>query len=251
MVLSGRVGPEADDYALGVMIFECLTGRPLWRAGSFTELFSKQLQHDAPSLGEQGVDAPRELIELVDKLLARDPASRPSSAEPVRQSLEILAFQGSADRRSPTAGAPSPATPQPVQADPMQPLKQVGLLMFGIFGFLALIAALALSLRGRDDEAPKAEQAASSSSEAPKASGERSFAASLTAPKLPKELAKALEVLATSDKRSERTDAAEKILAHDGPTPLHADLAARLELAKGCEAKKLRVAERADEETGT
>ncbi len=73
------VGPAADWYALGVVLFQALTGRLPLAATSDALLVLKQ--HTAAPEVSRFVDAPPDLTELCRRLLERDPRDRPSEAQ--------------------------------------------------------------------------------------------------------------------------------------------------------------------------
>lgn len=73
-------GPPADWYALGVMLYEALAGRPPFTHADVWQLLREKQERDAPAL-QAGLDAPEDLKALCMKLLARDPASRPGPSE--------------------------------------------------------------------------------------------------------------------------------------------------------------------------
>jgi len=82
--LQGRireVGPAADVYALGTILYELLAGRLPFEAGTFLEL-SAQVLNDPPP-GLPGFDPALEA--LVRRCLSRDPARRPSAGELARR----------------------------------------------------------------------------------------------------------------------------------------------------------------------
>jgi hypothetical protein len=92
------VGPAADLYSLGAVIHHLVAGEPPFLGQGFALL--KQHAFDAPPrLGDAAPRAPRELEELVLRLLSKEPARRGDSAESVARELEaILARRGRASR---------------------------------------------------------------------------------------------------------------------------------------------------------
>jgi predicted ATPase/tRNA A-37 threonylcarbamoyl transferase component Bud32 len=75
-----RVGPAADYYSLGVMLFECLTGKVPFRGPLVQMLTDKQLEV-TPVPGSPTAKIPVRLRELCMRLLSRDPGQRPSARE--------------------------------------------------------------------------------------------------------------------------------------------------------------------------
>lgn len=72
--------PAADIYALGLLLFECLTGTRAWPGTSVGEILAARHQGRAPRLpGIAGL--PREIIRLYEASIADDPARRPSAGE--------------------------------------------------------------------------------------------------------------------------------------------------------------------------
>jgi eukaryotic-like serine/threonine-protein kinase len=92
--LSGQRPAAADWYAMGVMIYEALTGeRPF--SGSPTDLIVQKQTLDAPTLLSRD-DLPTDLTALVDQLLKRKPEERPT-ATAIASSLSVEQQPESAD----------------------------------------------------------------------------------------------------------------------------------------------------------
>ncbi len=77
------VGPSADWYAVGVMLYQILTNRLPFSGTTIQELIdAKRTPPPAPSNAAFGV--PLDLAELCHRMLSPDPASRPSGDEVLR-----------------------------------------------------------------------------------------------------------------------------------------------------------------------
>ncbi|WP_344975517.1 protein kinase domain-containing protein [Streptosporangium fragile] len=85
--LASAVTQAADLYALGCMLFELLTGVPPFHSESAHELGQKHLTEPAPPVRLLRSDVPEDLVRLVERLLAKDPADRPADAVAVREAL--------------------------------------------------------------------------------------------------------------------------------------------------------------------
>ena len=104
-----------DLYALGLIVYECLTGEAAY-SGQLSDILTEQLTKPPPSLlRHPELDAaPRELDALIAKLLAAKSDERPSSASAVRDAFLELAYgsSGTLARASmatgSTAGTPLP-----------------------------------------------------------------------------------------------------------------------------------------------
>jgi len=85
----GPTGPHCDVYGLGIVAYQALTGRPPFVAASSVEILVQHLNRPAPALAPRCPDAPYGLVELVERMLAKSFAERPSAAE-IRSSLGKL-----------------------------------------------------------------------------------------------------------------------------------------------------------------
>lgn len=116
---SGQVDHRADLYGLGATMFRLLCGRaPLATTPYLSPLEKLRLlaHHTPPSLRTMRKDAPEELVQIVDRLLATDPNNRPINAESVAEQLTRLA-EGSNLRRLIELGRAS----QSVEELPVEP----------------------------------------------------------------------------------------------------------------------------------
>lgn len=90
------VDARADLYALGVLLFECVAGRPPFQSTDAGELIRLHAAHAAPSLQEVCPAASPGLDAIITRLLAKDPDDRYASAASLKHDLEKLA-DGSLD----------------------------------------------------------------------------------------------------------------------------------------------------------
>jgi serine/threonine protein kinase len=88
-VTGESIGPKADLYGLGALLFHALAGEPLFSGASEVQVLYKQANVEPPDLGEAAAaDAvPGELEDLVGDLLSKRSDERPQSAEVVRKRL--------------------------------------------------------------------------------------------------------------------------------------------------------------------
>ena len=88
---SSEVDVRADLYALGCTAYTILCGTPPFQ-GSRREMADAHLNLDPPDFRSQGLLVPEALARLVlERLMAKDPAIRPDSAEQVVDELDRIA----------------------------------------------------------------------------------------------------------------------------------------------------------------
>ncbi|WP_433791968.1 protein kinase domain-containing protein [Actinoplanes sp. CA-252034] len=76
----GAIEPASDVYALGVLLYRLLAGVAPWSVETTTQMLKAHVyQEPIPLAPQTGV--PAEIIDMVTRCLAKDPAARPDAAE--------------------------------------------------------------------------------------------------------------------------------------------------------------------------
>ncbi|WP_308294785.1 serine/threonine-protein kinase [Streptomyces sp. JJ66] len=110
------VGPPADLYALGGMLYELLTGQAPFEAPEASGLLYKKLHEEPRAVRELRPEVPDRLAHLVHRLLHKDPAARPADAHQVYDELAPLL-----PRTGGPGGPALPLDPTRPFLDPMAP----------------------------------------------------------------------------------------------------------------------------------
>src|SRR3954468_1575246 len=87
---SGQIDARADVFALGCVLFHCLTGVPPFDGDTAAAILAKILFDAAPRVSELWPEVPKNLDALVAQMLAKDPALRPSNGANLAAALAAL-----------------------------------------------------------------------------------------------------------------------------------------------------------------
>lgn len=84
---------RCDVYAMGCILFRCLSGRPPFQAADMVALLMQTANEEAPSLRSIRPEIPLQLSDYVASMLRRERSSRPANARIVAADLTRLAAQ--------------------------------------------------------------------------------------------------------------------------------------------------------------
>src|SRR5690606_10966242 len=94
-----EVGPPADVFALGCVLWECLTGARAFSADDAVAVQARILLDELPPVGELCPDAPPALELLIQRMLSKDPADRPADGAALSAELAALRGEGTSSGR--------------------------------------------------------------------------------------------------------------------------------------------------------
>ncbi len=93
-----RTGPQSDQYSVGIVGFQMLSGVVPFRADTIAGMMQHHFFTPAPDVRQARDDVPAALAEVLNQALQKDPAARFSSTHDMLAALEVIPFSES-DRR--------------------------------------------------------------------------------------------------------------------------------------------------------
>ncbi len=250
---------RTDLYALGVVLWESIVGRPLWDDKEITTLFTRQLSTAAPSVKQASGDrtVPDALDRLVHSMLERSPKDRPASAALVRDQLREFSRPSSSisvpllamvDELLFRAGSLRNTALDWVSRWKKQSFARKRAQLIGATVGVSILFAIVLGVSGgeeRDTKAkkPQASQPATLLDKTVESLAQGAQAVRevvTTKPEIPPELEQTVETMRSSKRMRDRRRAARKVLAYKPASalPLYVKNIATFEAARGCRARK-------------
>ncbi|NUQ02123.1 MAG: Stk1 family PASTA domain-containing Ser/Thr kinase, partial [Armatimonadetes bacterium] len=158
-------GPASDLYSLGVVLYEMLSGKPPYAGETPIAIAVQHLRSSPAPLASLVPGLPPQLLRVVEKATARDPAQRFASAEQFRQALAgapvpddlaqttvMPALAGAVPAVSEVDHEPDP---EPYRRQPPRRRLTPGMLvLLGLLVGLAAVVGTVVSLR-HEPEAPE------------------------------------------------------------------------------------------------
>src|SRR5207245_9618884 len=111
-----KVSPRTELYSMGIVAFEMLTGEIPFESDDALETMNMHLSVPPPAPSSVESSVPPVLDALILRLLEKEPANRPASAESVRRELTRIRRQFQANETMLVKGNAWPAPPAPAVA---------------------------------------------------------------------------------------------------------------------------------------
>lgn len=130
--------PRSDLYAVGVLLYEMLTGEPPFHGDSPIAVASAHVHAPVPDVRARNADVPAELAAVVDRALAKQPDERYPDAATMRAALTAGTHEPTA--AYPQLGPPDLATSLLVAPDEPNRATAWPIALIGAFALIVLLA---------------------------------------------------------------------------------------------------------------
>jgi WD40 repeat protein len=136
-----KVDPRSDLFSLGCVLYRMVTGHQPFQGRDVTSTLLS-LVNDHPKPPRQlNPQVPHALNHLIQRLLAKNIADRPSSAQNVLKALQTLDSEPEPLPLAPPSPQPAPSPPRP---------SRRALAALALFGMIALLGGIIIRIRSKD-----------------------------------------------------------------------------------------------------
>jgi serine/threonine-protein kinase len=142
-----RVDARSDQYSLGVLLYELLTGELPYSADNFMAVAMRHLQDPVPSVRQRRPDVPQRVDEVVARALAKRPEDRFPTMEAMMAALEAALAEKATDGEATGELPPISRPSRPARTRP----RRIAPLWAALLVVAAGALALGLILANRDD----------------------------------------------------------------------------------------------------
>jgi serine/threonine-protein kinase len=158
---TGAITARSDLYALGVVFYQMLSGKPPFEGGSAAEVFAQHRTTPVPRIADRspGVVVPGPIEAVVRRLLEKDPESRYPDAAALVDALDEAIEEVDSEAEPAAPVAPSPATRTERSPTRRSWSGLAGLVGGGLLLGIGLIAVYELWRSSRERPAPVASTA--------------------------------------------------------------------------------------------
>lgn len=158
-----KASPSFDIYALGVLIFEALTGDVPFADVVPLRTLARKAVEEPPALEDLRPDAPPQLCRLVNSCLSREPQRRPRTARDIADELQDILQE--IEEEDTAAFSLSPETTTSLSAAVALPTESRIRSVFLVAGAAVVAGLVALAVLRPSDEVAAAEIEASPTSD--------------------------------------------------------------------------------------
>ena len=85
-----RAVPASDQFSLGTILYEMVTGRQAWKRSTAAETLTAIIREDPPPIASAAPDTPMALRWIIERCLAKDPEERYGSTRDLARDLATL-----------------------------------------------------------------------------------------------------------------------------------------------------------------
>jgi tetratricopeptide (TPR) repeat protein len=104
------VGPAADVFSLGCVLYECLTGEPAFAGEEPIAALAKILLEETPRVSDRLPGVPAALDDLVARMTSKDPSDRPADAAAVLREIDSVELDAAPASSAPASVSSAPRT---------------------------------------------------------------------------------------------------------------------------------------------